>query len=349
VNRLYLVLILCVGLLVSGCASKGLTQYQEAVLLTDSIERGEKETEIKLVNTFNKVGLSIEEEKALSNYEKITVRTNTIYDNMDESRFIANLYYIVGGLGIDSRLFKDEEKIYVQLPFVDKYFIIEQDGISNYFDTYEVENLEKNSKGNSLFIKDIKKIKEQWLKVFEEEDVVVGKTEYILTDEGQIKTTVYNFQLDQEQLQELKTILTEYIDLDVLNEMVNKSILQSGYMDTFSMKEDREEGTREKNIETEDKIDIKKWFDRVTLTNIEGQAYVDFDNRLIKQNFTVQGTLEHAEPGDLESIEVYYQEEYMNLGNEQKFKFPDLTEDNSLDINSMNEYFKETFQKVMDK
>lgn len=75
------IICLIVGLMATGCQSKGLLSYQEALETTGSIETGEVLLEVDVRNEFNKMGLSIAEEKDLSVYENIKTKIRSKYDD----------------------------------------------------------------------------------------------------------------------------------------------------------------------------------------------------------------------------------------------------------------------------
>lgn len=308
-----LITVIILVISITGCQSKGLISYQEALETTNSVEKGEVKIEVDAKLNFDKTGLSFEEEKKLDNYEIISGSITSKYD-MTKELMETNMYYIQGGMGIDSSLFLIDQQLILQLPIINLFMILSKDTIISFKNREEAEK----SKGPGI---DFDKIMKDWISVFKEEDVVVGKNTYILTNEGQLKTTNYIFKLNSEQLKTLENQLFSEIDMEELNALIINQV--SNY----------------NKSEAEAIFNIEEILDKIVLDSIEGEAFVDFDNHLIRQNFILKGKGINVKPGDLEIFEIKLSMTYSNLGDEQDFKFPTLTEENVVDQEELNDLF----------
>jgi len=308
-----LIIVIILVISITGCQSKGLASYQEALETTNSIEKSEVKIEVDAKLNFDKTGLSFEEEKKLNDYEIMSGSITSKYD-MTKELMETNMYYIQGGMGIDSSLFYKDQQLILQLPIINLFMILTEEDIMNVEDKEEIEE----SRDLSI---NFDKIMKDWISVFKEEDVVVGKNTYILTNEGQLKTTKYVFKLNSEQLKTLETQLFSEIDMEELNALIVSQI--SNYNES----------------EEEVVFNIEEVLDKIELSSIEGEAFVDFDNRLIRQNFILKGNGINVKPGDLEIFEINLSITYSNLGDEQDFKFPTLTEENVVDQEELNDLF----------
>lgn len=306
-------------LLITGCQTKGLVNYQEAVRTTNSITSGQVSTEVELKTVFNKAGLTIEEEKELSPFENIYARVITKYEESEEPKLEMNIYYIIGAFGIDMSLFFTDDDFIMQIPMINMYLKLDEEDMKDYNDV-EVQN----EAIEAIFELDFERIMTSWLEVFSEENVIVGKDTYVVTDEGKIKTTTYDFHLTQEQIDRLMELLLEQYDLDELNQFIRIYAEQSG---------------SELSDEELESIDINKWLEKIDLISIQGKAYVDFDNRLIKQEFSLVGEGTDKSPGTLEEFEINVMMTYNNLGEDQVFDFPVLNDENTVDLDGLNEIF----------
>lgn len=319
IKSIFSILIITILIIsITGCQSKGLLSYQEALETTNSIDKGEIKIEVDTKFNFDKTGLTFEEEKVLSDFEKMSGIITSKFD-ITQELMETNIYYIQGGMGIDFSLFLRDKQLILQLPIINMFMILQED------DKMNMENSEE-SINNEGFTIDIDKIMDDWISVFKEEDVVVGKNTYMLTNEGQLKTTKYSFNLDSDQLKTLENQLLSQIDMEKLNNLIISQINEYNDSD--------EEMT----------FNIEEKLDKLKLSSIEGQAFVDFDQRLIRQNFLLKGEGINVKPGDLETFEIELSMTYSNLGEEQAFDFPTLSEENIVDQDKLEELFK-TFGK----
>ncbi len=311
------IICLIVGLMATGCQSKGLLSYQEAVETTGSIETGEVLIEVDVRSEFNKMGLSIEEEKDLSVYENIKTKIRSKYDDR-KNLMETNIYYIFGAMGIDASIFLLENELYLQIPIINMYMKISEDELD------QMESQAREEEAAEIQALDFTVLMESWLSVFREDNVVVGQNTYVMTDEGQIKTTTYSFHLDEGQLERLQDELMSYLDKEAFNEMVKDYIGDFG-----------------SNDEEVFDFNVEELLDSIKLTHLEGQAHVDYDNRLIKQSFILYGEGNDPVPGNIETFEIELTMTYTNLGDEITFNIPEFTEDNLLDQEELNQIFNQ--------
>ncbi len=315
------IVILSFTILLTACQTKGLKTYQDAMKNTEAISKAEVIIESEIRTTFNKTGLTIEEEIELSAFESMKTKISTKYDDAEPERVESNIYYIAGAVGIDAAFYVNNGEVIIQIPLINMYMKL--DDIMDDID----EEKSSLSKEPIEIQFDFNEVMKSWLSVFNEENVVVGNNTYIITDEGQVKTTAYSFKLDKEQLKTLKETLLEKIDLKILDQ------LAMDYFKEFQFSQEKEEF----------KINIEKLLDGFTLTYLEGEAFVDYDNRLIRQSFILYAKGNNPIPGNLKEFQIELTMTYTNLGENQEFDFPKLTEDNVLDkeeLNSILDTFK---------
>lgn len=309
-----LALITIIIMTITGCQSKGLLTYQEALETTNNIDKGEIKIEVDTHFNFDKTGLTFEEEKALSDFEEMSGILTSKYD-IEQELMETNIYYIQGGMGIDFSLFLKDQQLILQLPIINLFMILNEEDMINV-------SMEEEAISSEGLVIDFDQVMADWISVFREDDVVVGNNTYIMTNEGQLKTTKYSFNLDSQQLKMLEEQLFAQIDIDELNKLVNQQV--NNYND----------------YESEVIINIEELLEKIVLNSIEGEAYVDFDNRLIRQNFVLKGEGIDVQPGDLDTFEINLSMTYTNLGEEQLFEFPTLTDENIVDQEKLEEIFE---------
>lgn len=308
---LYTLLILI--LFISGCQSKGLINYQQAIETTHAIETGKVVIEVEMENTFNEDGLSVNELKEINVGKSAYSKVTTIYDTRDRNflKEQMHIYYMVGGMGFDSWIYLEGEDINIKIPMLDVYMTIEdfQDELSQDID---VSNI-------SLIFDDILK---KWIDIFEEENIVDSKDKYIITSKGQVKTTSYNFYLSKSQISQLLNDLIEDIDRDELNAYI--IYLLENYLNNDIIYSD-----------------IVELLDQITIYELKGVANVDFNNQLIQQKLILLGEYENSNPGEIDKISLEVTFNFEDLGKEVMFDFPILTKENTVTEEELDDLFED--------
>jgi hypothetical protein len=314
----------------TGCQTKGLLSYQNAARTTQAIEKGEVLVEVNLMNTFDKTGLAFEVEKELSDYERISTKVISKYDNTENEQMETNIYFISGGMGIDASLFSMDEQLILQLPIINMYMVLNEGSKEQFLKAdEELESTDLEVAAETMIAEtpeaeviiniDVEALLNIWLNILNEENIVVGNNTYVNTKEGQIKTTEYSFHISENQIQELMKALINEIDFEKINKFIQQQT--KAFDDTKIF------------------VDIESLLNMIKLTRLEGKAFVDFDNRLIRQEFVLYGEGNTVEPGDLETFQIEFNIEYTNLGKEQQFDFPTLTEENVVNQEQLEEIF----------
>lgn len=309
-----IIVLLATLVLLTGCSSDALADYKKAIKKTGDIEKGNMNISSKVSLDFVKEGLSEDKIKTLNYFDEIEFAINTQYDFSDENKkVIAKSYYNIGGIGVDSIFYMDDLKMYIKLPIIKGYISL---------DDIETIGVKNNSFEEEGFMDFFDPIVDKWNEMLKQEDVFKGKKTYILTEEGQIKTTTYTIDASQEQLKALGDELVKLIK----NENILEMFLKNSSFDN--------------EIDKETIISkIEDHFSRLVLEGFNGNAYVDFDGRMIKQEFNIKLGLHDAKKGEPKFLEASFTMEYFNLGEEQIFDFPVIEENEWIDINKKDDQF----------
>jgi hypothetical protein len=297
--------------LLTGCGTNGLAEYEKAREEIAKIEKGTLLFEVEANLEFNTEGLSEEEIKDLSYFDTIEVSAENTYDVSGEvNKLIGKYYYNLGGLGLDTLIYMNGDNFYMQLPVLDGYYKISEENRTQY-----------DSEANKKFYeKVIEPIQAKWHELLTTEDVVQGKKTYVLSEEGQIKTTTYSINANEEQLKVLLDEMVRVID--------EEDLIEDLMANEFTGNEDFDKET----VINE----MKEMVNKIQLKSFEGTAYVDFDGRLIKESYTIVAAIADPESGELSAIDVSYTLEHLNLSKEQDFDFPDVTEEELKDFDSID-------------
>lgn len=301
--------------LLSGCGRSDLQDYQSAVLMTDAYTNGRSETSLSVDLIFNEQGLSFEEQRDLSYFEGIDMTTTMTYIAGELFRGQMDTYFNFGGLGFDMVYYMNGDEVLIKLPIMDKYM-----AVSGGMDTSDTSVTMDEEDA-------IKRLIDSWNGVLNEEDVFSGSKAYVMTDKGQLKTTTYTISINDDQFDVLKATLLTLLE----EEEILESFLEgSGNYTSYEVDGDAVQSM------------VQDLLKEVTLTSFEGKAYVDFDGRLVRQDFTADLVNHSAQPGQVASLHIEYETFYDLLGQVEDLYFPEVKDEDLLkleDGDSIQDYF----------
>lgn len=298
--------------LLAGCSSDSLSEYLEASEKTNTIEKGNTKMSLRADLDFETEGLSDKQMRELSYFDQIDIESNTQFDSSDEmEKVISKTYFNFGGVGFDSVFYMNGEQMFIQMPIIKDYIRLD-----SFFDSY----LDNNEEGSFSSSEDLlRPFYERWMEILGEEDVVKGKKTYVLTDEGQIKASTYSISISKEQLKDLSNEMLKVLKDKRFFELVQKGAYYEGDLNEAQM------------------LDlIEEYTNRVTLEGFEGNVYVDFDGLIVKKGYHLSLGMNDTKVGELKGIDLSFELEYANLGEEQVFQFPTVKEDEWLKVEDAN-------------
>lgn len=315
-----IVIVLSVTLIIlTGCSSSDLEDYQQALLETESYTSGITRSEMSVDIEFNEIGLEFNEIRDLSYFETIEIATTTKYNYEDDRRTaLIDAYLNFGGMGFDMIYYMNDKEMLVKLPIIDKYINVGYGTVS-----------EDKINGDERQSMAIKKVIDEWNNVLNEEDVFSGNKAYIMTDKGQIKTTTYQVHINNEQFEILKSaLLTIIADEEIVEAFLSDS---EGMIDYSVTNEEIQEM-------------MKEIVEAMSLENFEGQAFVDFDGRLVKQIFTADLVNEEAQAGEVKALHFTYETGFDQLGEVAPIVIPTIDPSEMLEMDedsTIEDYFPE--------
>ncbi len=306
-------------LLFSGCSSNDLQDYKNAISKTESIEKGKINIDIQTKLDYATEGLTQKQVRDLSYFDQIELAISAIYDSSSqEEKVIAKSYYNFGGMGFDSVFYMMGSDMYLKMPVIDGYISLDKEMLGS------IENK------SNIIDRDIMKkvwgpLSSKWNEILQEKDVFKGEKSYILTEEGQIKTKTYTIEASQKQLNQLAEEFLKTLEEEEIIEM-----LIDTNKDTQLFKDNE--------IDEQEILDnMNNYIYKMVLEEFKGKAYVDFDERLIKEEFYIRMSWKQPEKGMPKSMELTVTTEYLNLGKEQSFEFPAVSEDEWLNLEEIGE------------
>ncbi|HKL79895.1 MAG TPA: hypothetical protein VJ888_05595 [Mobilitalea sp.] len=299
--RKMLVLILGMVLILTSCSSSDLENYIEAVQKTSSINSGNKKIEFSVDMDFNLDNLTTNELKTVRYLEHMEFSTDITYDrNGASTQAISKTYTNAAGIGMDCIVYVNGDSVCMYIPSLGGYVDLTSE---------EYEDWVTTSKDfSSVF----QPVLDKFLDLISDEDVMKENRTYITTDDGQIKTTVYSINIDNEQLQKLMDELVIQIDsLDISLETLLEKYLEDNALDEI-------------NLTSEMKI----WQELFSMESFSYTTYVDFDGRVVQQDLDLALVINNDEANNGPvRIKVSAVITNSGLGQKQQIEFPEITQD----------------------
>lgn len=313
-------LLMSIMLSLTACAKDDLASYKEAIEKTESIERGRMNLSIKTDLEFNTEGLSETEIRDLSYFDQMEFALDIQYDESDEKdKAIVKSYYNFGGMGFDMSFYFDGEQGYMKMPIIEKYIS---------FSDLDFEE-QQNKFDEDSYSRLVEPLVNKWNELLQQENVFKGKKTYVLTNEGQIKTTTYSIEASEEQL---KALGDEVIRVIKEEEIIETFIKQGMKNNDFAELD---------GIDTQEIIEqMEAYVGRMALESFSGMAYVDFDGRVIKEVYEAKIIWIDTKKGEPTSVKIYFESKYSDLGKEQIFDYPTIQEDEWIKLEDLD---KEAF------
>lgn len=318
-KRIWIIMItLLFAVSLAACNSDSLGEYKKAVEKTDNIKRGKTSGEFLLVMDFNTEGMTSEQIKELNYYKDMKGSFSVVFDD-DLGKNIFRNYLNFGGLGFDFDLFVNGDEVFMKLPVVGKYLRIDQTQSTLDIDQEMGENPELISKETGDEISTL------WLGLMNKEDVFKGRNIVLATPDGEVKTTEYTIKLSDMQI---KSLAHESIDIlskdEKLKESFEKYIKKNvDYLKDESLGEVLsyiKEAIKDYNVES-----------------FSYTAYVDIDGYIVNEIVEVSVKVENPQKAAPASINYKLDIKNWDINRKQEFDFPQLTEENTLDIDEMDD------------
>lgn len=325
-------LILSISLFsLSGCGKNDFENYIDALEKTNSITKGQSLNKATISMEYNTEGLTEEEIKKLNYFRNVESETKLKFDNT-QNKIITKNYFNFGGLGFDTEYYFDGDKAYIKLPILGKYIKLDQ-----YIQQYGAINKANNYEDNAIFITNEtkEKIKDEWMKLFGQKDVVSGENILLSTEDGEVKAKYYTINLTGEQV---KSYVAELINILLNDELFTQYIFERNSI-------------LDKNSKNKEEIiqELNEWVEKFTITDFNYSAYIDVDGYIIKENISVFIKLNSDKQEKIKEIQFNLERENWDIEKEQKFDFPVLTEENTLDINNIDQGIPFIFNDMMGK
>lgn len=303
----------------SGCSSDDFGAYIKALNASESIQSGREYFELELEVDYNKEGLSNEDLKILSYFDIIRFIMNNQFEHDEEGMHVAsNVYYNLGGLGLDMKLYIDGDQMYMKMPVSDKYLDMSEELVT--------DESGMNAEGRQ-FVEIFEPLVIAWKGILKNEDIVKGENTYILTDSGQLKATTYDITIDKEQLEYLSdTLIAELTKEDVIEYFID----QNSY---------------DLTVEEVDEVadSFKTSLSQAEIIYFNSTAFVDFDGRMVRQTFDFEIDFGTVEPGSMQYVKGSMTMETTEIDEPQSIVYPMISEDQWVEMDEDGNYYEGLF------
>ena len=308
-----LVITLILMMLLSGCSTNALLDYNNAVQKTEDITRGKTSLSIKVDNDFNTDGLTEEAINNLKNFEKIEMSLLSRFDN-NQAKSINDVYLNLTGMGIDSMIYSMEDYAYIKIPMVNEYIEIDLNDLemAPAIDTTGTESL-------------VRRVIKEWTELLETENVVKGEKSIMTTEDGEVKVTRFTVKPTEDQLRLFikKIIAIARSEKDALEKFIQFANTDGG-LDFDALVD-----VVEQDIEEMEKI---------TFNSI---AFIDIDGYIVNESIEIHFENYDSKPGQVNKRTVVISQENWDNEMEQNIAIPDFAPEDLIDMNEAEGLFND--------
>ena len=303
----------------AGCSLDSLGDYKKAVEKTEQIKQGQMSGEFSVIMDFNTEGMTEEQIKELNYFKDMKGSFSAVFDDdEDVEKGIIRNYLNFGGLGFDMDLFINGEEAFMKLPVIGKYIRI---------DEMQASMIQQQEDGKIEIIskETLDGINEKWLEMLKEEDIFRGKNIVLTTPDGEVKTTEYTIKLNDEQIKNLAVYGLDMLSRDEKLKECYKEYVKKNV-------EHLKDTSIEKLL-----LDMKENIKEYTVKDFSYTAYVDIDGYIVNEMFELSLSVENIKPAEITGIDYKLDIKNWDINKDQEFDFPVLTEENTLDMDQMDQ------------
>lgn len=321
-----LALMLAISFTLAACSADSLGDYKKAAERTDRIKMGQTGGEYSLTMDFDTEGMTEEEIKDLDYFRKVEGSFSVVSDN-EAGKGIYRNYLNLGGIGFDFDMFINGDEAFIKLPVIGKYMRLDS------LQPTEAA-AQKDGKPELLAQETLEGISGIWLGMLRKDDIFKGKNIVLTTPDGEVKTTEYTIKLNDEQI---KTLAAGSIGL-----LLKDNKLKESYE---RLAAENIEPLKDKTLE-ELLTDMSEKLDTYNIESFNYTAYVDIDGYIVNERLEFSIKLDNSGEDGITGMVYKLDIKNWDINKEQKFDFPVLTEENTLDPERMDENMPSVFEDL---
>lgn len=311
------IIALLIAVSLVGCSIDSLGDYKKAAEKTGQIKKGQTSGEFSTVMDFNTEGMTEEQIKKLNYFKDMKGSFSAAFDN-DAGKGIFRNYLSLGGLGFDLDMFMNGGEVFMKLPVIGKYIRLDEMQASM--------DIKQKTDGEAEFIS--KETQEElcakWLGLLKKEDVFKGKDIVLTTPDGEVKTTEYTIRLNDGQIKSLAA--------DALDILSKDEKLKESFENYIKKNLEKIKDTSFEKLLSDIKEDIRDY----TVESFSYTAYVDIDGYIVNEMVELELKVNNAKPKGITRVGYSMNIKNWDINKEQKFEFPVLTEENTINMDEMD-------------
>lgn len=318
-NKVMVFIILALSL--TGCYGKAdYEAYKEALVKTDTIQRGRHAIEVTSDQTFSAQFMNSPDYNKLKGFESVKYKLSGQFDYTQEMA-IYDLYVFYDNLGTDLSYYRlSQRDQYIKLPMFKDYLRLQGNR-----DDYNSENTSNMSDANPMGTL-VEAMDEEWRKIIQKDNVFVGEKTTIKNEDGDVKATRFTIKPTTKDLrtitEKVKGILLEHQD-ELAGVLGNYSHNIGGNKGAITDPSESEAFDGEKLGQM-----IETIMDNMTISQFEEVAYVDLDGYIVEETITL--TIKYNESDfPFESQKITIRTQNWDIEQAQKMAFPIIDETNS--------------------
>lgn len=318
-KKTILIILMIFALVIStiGCTQSDLENYKTAMDKTDNMIKGSSVMEIEISTNYNLDGLDEELIKMLKTFEETKIIVKSYFDK-DIKRSKDEGYLVLGELGYDFNVYGVNEKYYIEPLF----FNLKD---KKYIELNISEMINSNQNSEDLF----KSFGNKWSEIINEENVMKGDKVLITTDDGEVKSSEFTIDLNDEQLKELLLFfIQKFEENDEYMELLEEGIYYSN----------EEELTDEEKMEMYATVfeELKNFITNSKDMNLFYKAYIDIDGYVVQEDIKFSFENENVSSGALDNIEFKMVNQYTNIEKDQNLDFDEPTPEQSIILDDID-------------
>lgn len=322
-----LVFILLMLLLVS-CDQDALNYYIESGEKTDTIDRAKSSLELNLEMDFSE-DMITSNPSIVDLLSYVTYRSESKFDRSSHEKMT---YQYLGseGFGIDTSYYEYDQGTFLKVPFVGKFLNL------NEMDTIQETDFSAYDR-SPLTDEMLAYIKDEWMALVQEEDVVNLGNEIIDTPEGEVKVKKFVVTLSHEQIQSFLTQIIEKLRSDAYFIEVFESY------PLYTLEDDQLVPFDAFEMDVQMFLDnMSDLLDDIIISNFKMTTYIDIDQYIIESNYDISlnfvGDLETV----IEALDLKVNYLLYDLHEKIEFDFPSITENQLTTFDEVLEIFEES-------
>lgn len=291
-------------ILMSGCQSKGYSEYKKAMEQTNKLEQFETHWSMEM--NFDYDVEEFDKEEVGAAFDKFSqMKLEMIMKKDKEKGYTqAEAYMQYGNVGLDADYYVFDQGSYLSIPFLEKYISLT-----------DVENQDFIPEDYSLILSErsLKEIEKLWLDTVTSDDVFKGESLLIDTPDGSVKTTKYTIDIDDETF---KTFIYEMGEVLMYDDKFIENLSKQDIPEEF------------------DFIKLVEQIDKLYLEEFIYEIYVDIDNYIVNELINVRI---NSEMDYLNSIEFRMESQLYKINKTIEFNFPNITKDQVMTFDELKE------------